>query len=198
MDQTGFLREDDLLPEKVLSSGDRPHVLTVSYLYELPFGRGKKFLANNPVATAIVGGWQVSGIWTVNSGPPYGFGDAIYFGGDLRDVELPFDVRTWQKWFDTSGFEKATAKQLSYHNRVLSSRFSFLRQCRLNYWDMSVIKNTRITEKYSAQFRAEALNALNQVRFSAPNTTPSSTSFGIVSSEASVPRRIQMTLKFIF
>jgi hypothetical protein len=198
MDQTGFLREDDPFPEKVISSADRPQHLTVSYIYELPFGRGRMWLGNNSVARAVLGGWQVSGIWTIQSGTPFGFGDAIYYGGDLRDTVLSKDVRTWRRWFDTSNFETAVSRQLSYHLRTLSSQFTFLRSGNQNFWDMSVIKNTRIRERYTAQFRADAMNALNQVSYAAPNTTPSSTSFGIVSSEASVPRRIQMTVKFIF
>jgi hypothetical protein len=199
MDQSGFLNPDDLSPEYVIAGGDYPHHLSVSYIYELPFGRGRKFLSNaNPAANALLGGWQISSIWTMQSGAPLGFGDAIYYGSSLADVVLGADQRSWSQWFNTASFEKATARQLQYHYRTLSSRFGSIRGPRLNYWDMSALKNTKINEKMNAQFRIEAINALNQVWLAAPTTTPSSTSFGQISSEGSVPRRIQMQFKLVF
>ena len=200
IERTGFLNANDAMTQKVISGGDYPHHLSVSYIYELPFGRGRKLLTRiNPVANAILGGWQVSGIWTVQSGAPLSFNnDFIYYGGNIADVALGPGQRTWSKWFDISNFEKATARQLDYHYRTMSTRFGSVRGPRLNYWDMSLLKNTKINERLNFQFRTEAINAFNQVWLMAPNTTPSSTSFGVISQEGSVPRRIQMSLKLIF
>lgn len=199
MEEISFMHPDDARPEKVLSSVDFPHHIALSFIYELPLGRGRPFLSQGrPVTNAVLGGWQVSGIWSMQSGYTMGFGDAIYYGGNIADVVLPADQRTWSRWFDTSNFEKSVSKQLSYHYQVLSSRFGSIRGSRLNTWDLSALKNTRINEKMSFQFRTEFINALNQVWLDNPTTTPSSTSFGQITSERSVPRRIQMSMKLIF
>jgi hypothetical protein len=60
------------------------------------------------------------------------------------------------------------------------------------------MKNTRINERYSIQFRAEFLNALNHANFAPPNTSPTSSAFGQVTAQRGFPRRLQMTTKFIF
>jgi len=64
--------------------------------------------------------------------------------------------------------------------------------------DLSVIKNTRVSERTQLQFRAEAINALNHPQFTAPNTTPTSTAFGTVTGEFAWPRVIQFGLKALF
>jgi hypothetical protein len=61
-----------------------------------------------------------------------------------------------------------------------------------------MIKNTRVTEKMKLQFRGEFLNFFNHVMFSNPNTDPTSTAFGVVSSEKGYARRIQLSLKLLF
>ncbi|MFB3777484.1 MAG: carboxypeptidase regulatory-like domain-containing protein [Bryobacteraceae bacterium] len=199
MDEVSFLNENDPKPEHVISSSDFPHRLQASFILEMPFGRGRRLLPNiNRFGSAIVSGWQVSGSWMWQSGAPLGFGDAIYTGSRIEDVVLPADQRNVWKWFDTTNFEKTSAKQLDYHLRVLSSRFAGIRAPKLNQWDMSLLKNTKISEKMSAQFRLEALNALNSVWFRAPNTTPSSTSFGQITAEGSQPRKVQVQFKFLF
>ena len=115
---------------------------SLSCIYELAFGNKRRFLHGAPKGVAaVISGWQVSGIWTVQSGNPLGFGDAIYCGADLRDVPLAADTRTWTRWFDTSKFEKDTANQLSNHHQELSSRVATIRGPRLKSWEMSALKN---------------------------------------------------------
>jgi hypothetical protein len=67
-----------------------------------------------------------------------------------------------------------------------------------NMWDLSVMKNTRFKERYNIQFRAEFLNAWNHPNFAGPNSSPTSSAFGQVTSQRGYPRRIQMMTKFIF
>jgi hypothetical protein len=165
----------------------------------MPFGRGRRFLPNiNRFGSAIVSGWQVSGSWMWQAGAPLGFGDAIYYGSKIEDIVLPADQRNTWRWYDTTNFEKASSRQLDYHYRIMSSRFAGVRAPKLNQWDMSLLKNAKITERMSAQFRFEALNAFNSVWFRAPNTTPSSTSFGQITAEGSQPRKVQVQFKFLF
>jgi hypothetical protein len=80
----------------------------------------------------------------------------------------------------------------------MSPRFAGILSDAYNSWDASLIKNTRIRESKSVEFRAEALNVFNQVNFAAPNTTPTSTAFGQVTAQQNVPRHLQLSLRFKF
>jgi hypothetical protein len=97
-----------------------------------------------------------------------------------------------------AGFERNNQLQLASNIRRLSSRFSGIRADNVNNWDLSVIKNTRLTERAQLQFRAEAINALNHPQLTNPNTTPASTAFGRVTGEFAWPRVIQFGMKVLF
>lgn len=200
MDDISFLNAGDKMPEKVVSANDYPNHIGLSSIYELPFGQGKMLLGNaGNVTNKIVGGWQLSGTWTFQTGAPLGFGDAIFFGGDLKQVlDLPADQKYWKHWFDTSEFQTNPSLQRADDIRVLSSRFSWFRAPRQDYMNFSLFKNMRFKEKYNAQVRFEALNFLNHPWFGSPNTTASSTSFGQITTENENPRTVQFMLKFIF
>lgn len=184
--------------EYAISTQDRPHRFVISGLWELPFGRGKRLLNAAPtVVDKVVGGWQVQGIYTAQSGPPIGFGNVLYMG-DIHDITLPPGERTVARWFNTQGFDRVPANQLSFNYRTFPSRLNDVRADGVNSWDLSVLKNTRIHERVNAQFRGEFLNAFNHPMFNAPNTSPTSTAFGQVTSQRGYPRRIQLMLKLIF
>ena len=200
MEATGFLNDTDALPEKVVGDLDYPHRLIVNAVYELPVGRGKPLLGDaRGVLNHLIGGWQVQGIFEGQSGAPLGFGNAIYFG-NLHDIPLPVSRRMAERWFNTeAGFERDPRKQLGSNIRAFPTRFSGIRRDGINAWDLSVFKNFRITERWKAQFRAEANNALNHVMFAAPNTTPSSSAFGTITAETGHgPRRVDFGIKVIF
>jgi outer membrane receptor protein involved in Fe transport len=99
---TELLNQDDLYPTEVISDQDFPHRLSVSAIYELPFGAGHRLLYNaNRVVSKVVSGWQVQGVYAYQSGTPLGLGNLIYFG-DPKDLTL--DKKTVDKWFNTTGF----------------------------------------------------------------------------------------------
>jgi hypothetical protein len=199
MEALGFLNGSDARLEEVISSQDRTHRLAVTWLYELPVGRGK-YLAgpSNRVITTLISGWQVQGIYTAQSGAALGFGNSI-FVGDLHNIPLPKNRRNVDQWFNIdAGFERNTARQLASNLRTFPSRFSGVRADGPNNWDLSVLKNTQITERVQLQFRAEAINALNHPQYTAPNITPTSTAFGRVTGEFAWPRVIQFGLKALF
>ncbi|MGH9723350.1 MAG: TonB-dependent receptor domain-containing protein, partial [Bryobacteraceae bacterium] len=199
MEAFGFLNASDPRLEEVISTQDRTHRLAVTWLYELPFGRGKPFIGSGPaVVSKLVGGWQVQGIYTAQSGAALGFGNAIFLG-DLHNIPLPKDQRKVSQWFNTNaGFNRVTSQQLASNLRTFPSRFSGVRGDGPNNWDLSVIKNTNLSERTTLQFRAEAINAMNHPQFTAPNTTPTSTAFGTVTGEFAWPRVIQFGLKLLF
>jgi hypothetical protein len=199
MEARGFLNAGDAMPEEVISDQDRTHRIAITSLYELPFGQGRRWGSSmNGVVSKIISGWQVQGIYTGQTGAPLGFGNAI-FVGNLQDIVLPRSQRTVERWFNTAaGFDTSSARQLDRNLRTLSTRFSGIRGDGGNNWDLSVIKNTEISEGIRLQFRAEAINALNHPQFLAPNTTPTSTAFGTVTDEWTWPRVIQFGMKILF
>ncbi|MFN0086402.1 MAG: TonB-dependent receptor domain-containing protein [Blastocatellia bacterium] len=201
MEATELLNAGDPRPTEVISSVDRPHRFTVNGIYEIPLGKGRAYLAKtNAVVSRLISGWQVSGIYAYQSGSPVGFGNVI-FTGDVANLALPGNQQTVARWFNTdAGFNKVAAQQLGSNVRTFPLRFGSVRANPINNYDLSVIKNTEVWESKSLQFRAEFLNAFNHPFFPAPNTNPTVVQFGTVqaSTQDNYPRRIQLTVKFLF
>jgi hypothetical protein len=199
LEATSFLNETDPHPERVISDQDRTHRVVLSGLWELPFGKGRRFAPHAyPVIGKLIEGWQTQAIYQYQSGAPLGFGNAI-FNGNLADIPLAAGDRTIYRWFNTAaGFERTSSKQLASNLQTLSTRFSGIRGGSLNNWDISLVKNTSIGELARLQFRTEFINALNHAQYGNPNTTPTSSSFGRVTSTSQWPRTIQFGLKLLF
>src|SRR5262245_48154909 len=100
----------------VPSNNSAPHNLTVNFIYEFPFGKGKKFLSGNKWLNALVGGWQVSGIYNKQSGRIYDLGNWFYFGDDLRDIAKNAKDQTVDAWFNWQLFPGA-ARDFNASNR---------------------------------------------------------------------------------
>jgi hypothetical protein len=201
MEAAEFLNTNDPAPTKVISSQDVPHRLTVNGIWELPVGRGRRFGASMPSAiNTIVGGWQVQGIYTYQTGFPIGFGNVL-FTGNLDDIALPASQRTLERWFNTdAGFNKVSTQQLSLNVRTFPLRLDSVRTDDVNNVDLSVIKNTYLTSGKTLQLRLEALNALNHPLFPGPNTNPTAVGFGAISAstQTNYARRVQVMAKFLF
>lgn len=197
MGATSFLNPFDASPERVIAGEDRTHRLVLSGIWELPFGPGKKMFAQSRGLTSkLVSGWQTQEIFQLQSGAPLGFGNAI-FTGDLHTI--PSGNPTIYQWFNSgAGFERNSRKQLDANVRTLPSRFSGIRGPIMNNWDISLLKNTSITENVKMQFRSEFINAFNHTQFDNPNTSPSSSAFGRVTAIAHLPRVVQFGLKLMF
>ena len=129
---------------------------------------------------------------------PIGFGDAIVTC-PLSQIPISGanNTKVYQ-WFNTSCFNRVSSQQLANNLITLSPRFSGIRADSYNSWDASMLKDTRLRENVQLEFRFEALNVFNQVTFAPPNTSPTSTSFGQVTAQMNVPRRVQFTLRLQF
>ena len=198
----GFQNWNNLRLDRSLSSLDAPHRLVLNGLYSLPFGRGRKF---NPkgVAGAIANGWEVSAIYTYQTGGPLAFSSATNTTFSQGSGQRPNLVgnpvlsendRTLTRWFNTAAFAAPTAYTFGTAPRSLGS----VRSHRLTSVDFSVVKNTRIYESVALQFRAEFFNLTNTVRFGPPNTSFGSAAFGQVGDQSNQPRVIQFALKLIY
>ena len=199
MEAVEFLNSADPLPYRSIGNFDRPHRLSMSGIWELPFGKGRRYGAKLPVPVQfLAGGWQLGGLVVRQAGPALGFGNSI-FNGDLHNIPLSKGERDVDRWFNTeAGFNRDSSQQLSYNLRAFPLRFGGIRADGRANWDFSAIKNFPIHEAVTMQFRAECYNSWNHANFNAPNTSPTSSAFGRITSTASDARNFQFSLKLKF
>jgi hypothetical protein len=188
-----------------LADYDIAHRFVVAYIYELPFGKGRRFGADwNGVTNAILGGWQFNGFTIYQSGTPLSisannvaglFNPRGLANNNGRSAKLTGDIHDrLLGYFDTSVFSQPAA--FTFGNTQPSS--PDLRAPGIRNWDLSLFKEFGIRERMQLQFRAEAFNAFNTVRFGSPNTTVTSNQFGQISTQANSSRQIQLGLKLLF
>jgi hypothetical protein len=92
------------MPERVINPSDRTQRLVIYWIYALTFGHGQRWLESAPFVSTLVGGWQLQGVFTRQSGPPLGFGDALLQPGEtLANVALSASQRTVTHCFNTRG-----------------------------------------------------------------------------------------------
>jgi hypothetical protein len=133
------------------------------------------------------------------SGKANGFGNALFYG-NLHDIPLPLSQRSVEEWFNVNaGFERDTRKQLANNIQTMSTLFTGVRSDGINNLDASIHKGFPIREKMKLDFRMQAANSLNHAQFNNPNTTPTSTAFGTVSSELGHgQRQVYFSIKLFF
>ncbi len=183
---TTFLNAFETLPTWQEGAMGRPHRFEITGVYELPFGKGRHFLASGPLA-AIVGGLQLSSSYEWQPGPLVNFSTNLFYSGQLGGIA---GQRIPSKWFNTSGFQ--TTQSLGprdYQTRTFPLVAPSVRSDRLNIVNANLQREFRFLERYSLQLRLEALNLANRSQFGAPATNPYSTSFGAVSSTTATYNR---------
>jgi Carboxypeptidase regulatory-like domain len=90
------------------TNNSAPHSLNVNFIYEFPFGKGRKFLSNNKWLNALVGGWQIGGIYYKQSGRAYDLGNWFYYGDELSAIAKNTKDQTVDAWFNWQLFPGAT------------------------------------------------------------------------------------------
>ena len=188
----------NLAADKSVDSTDTPNSFVMSYVYEIPVGKGKQFGSGmNGVLNAIAGGWQTTGIFTFKQGFPLSIsspGNGLNYFGAGQHVDVVGDVRvsnpSINEWFNTSAFAIAAPWTLGNAPRY----FSDLRAPRYNNWDMGIQKFIPIHENIRLQFRVDFFNAFNHPQFYAPNMSYGSGNFGKITT-AFTPRLTQAVLK---
>lgn len=195
----GPINPYDLSADRGNSEQVRRHIFSVAYSYELPFGPGKPIANVGGALGKVIGGWQVAGITYLRSGTPFSVTfnatQAGWFSGRanlLHDPTLPRSERTITKWFDTSAF--AVPAPFTYGNSARNLLFG----PGDIVIDLSIIKDTKIKERVTVQFRTEFFNMPNHPNFGNPaaNISVPSTVGAIFG--AGDPRQIQFGLKVIF
>jgi hypothetical protein len=192
--------------ERSVSSNDRSRRLVISGTYQLPVGRGKALGGNwNRATDALLGGWQMNGIYTYQTGFPISVTAAntctncgintLRPNNNGQSAVLDGSVsQRLTKYFNTSVFSQPAPFTLGNTARTLPD----VRGPSSENIDFSLFKMFRPVDRMTVEFRAEAFNILNQVVFGMPNTGLNSNQFGIISSQANGPRTIQFGLKLLF
>ncbi len=196
----------NLHAERSVALYDVPQRAVISFIYDLPFGKGKKFLAaNNGGVQRLVGGWGVNGITTFQSGNPLNMSMAVNTsnsqGGGQRPnstgVSASLDGSAQSrlnKWFDTSAFTATPAFQFGNVARTLTD----VRSHGIANYNFTIFKNTQLTERFGLQFRTEVFNLFNRVQFGYPGTALGNPQYGVISGQYNDPRLIQFALKLQF
>jgi hypothetical protein len=193
--------------EYSVSQDDYPNAFRVTFTYQLPFGPGGRFLNQGGVLGRIVGGWELAGSVQRQSGPPlsisgntslsqFGYptirasyvpGQHVY-GSNLGSFNPAVD-----RYLNSGAFVNPAAFQLGDDSRVLS----WVRGPATNNEALSLQKSIRITERVKSVLRADATNPFNVVRWSNPNTSITSASFGAISgSQAGRIMQLSLTVNF--
>lgn len=177
----------------------------VSYVWELPFGSGKPFLNRRGWQGQIVGGWQVSGITSFQTGYPITVFSDIDYANTDSTTPRPDRLcqgdgkRTLDQWFDTSCFTNALLQQALGNGKP---RFGNAGRNILNApgfigWDLALLKNFPIRERFRLEFRAEAYSLRNHLNPGAPNATIGNPNAGKIFGGTG-ERNLQFGLKLSF
>ncbi len=190
-DRLVYLNDSDPAPEKRISSDSRPLREIMAVTYSLPIGRGRLVNLQSRWVDGVVGGWGLSGILTLQSGPVLTWGNDIYFGGPLNyNAHQPNGTA-----FDITQFVTASGSQLADNIRTFNNQFNNLRRDPTEQLDLNMTKRFSIKERAFLEVRIEAFNATNRVTFGPANTTTTAAAFGDIGAQANTPRRIQSSLR---
>ena len=210
----------NLRAERSVADYDTPHRWVLSSVYALPFGKGQRFAANHRVIDAVAGGWQMTAIFTLQSGRPF----TIVSGRDESNTDggadRPNVIGDWRvsdptpgRWFNPCTLTAAGVRrnclpndtpawQINAINTFGNAGRNILRGQSSANWDLGIYRNFRIFERLGAQVRAEMYNIANRAQFLLPVGNAASVTFGQVTSAAQsdfgAQRQIQFALKFTF
>jgi len=191
----------DIDDARGLAGYDIPHVLTWATIWELPFGRGKRWLNGSGAAAAVLGNWEINWILLARSGQPMtisttgdpaNLGFSNYARANLVPGQNPkLDNPTPQQWFNTAAFVTPV-------NSFGDSERGVLRAP--SFWnvDMGLQKKFPVGNSKSVQLRLEAFNVFNHINEGNPNTEVGNANFGRITGMSSRPRQLQLGLRFAF
>jgi hypothetical protein len=182
---------------------DRHQTFVQSYVYDLPFGVGKKWL-NHGLAAKTLGGWQVNGILTLMTGTPLTFGangsalntpGATQTADQVAEVTKLYGINTPSKggspWFSLASFVQPTGVRFGSSGRNILSGPNFFNA------DASLFKIFSFTEKIRMELRAESFSVTNTAQFSNPDTNVQDANYGYVTG-AGGGRGMQLGAKLSF
>jgi hypothetical protein len=182
-------------------------VLNVIYVYEFPFGHGKRWGGNwDKWVNGVLGGWQTNGVWRFDNGQPIymtlsGGTSLPTYGSQQPNLLAPLKRNNDRSAWFTGGYfanPEVAVVPPPFTIGTASSSIPNVRAPGTRNASLSLFKEialSRVREGMRAEFRLESFNALNHPQFAAPDAQVNSGSFGVVSSQANSPREVQVALK---
>ncbi len=196
---------NDLGAERGPAEFDITHRIAISYIYELPWGQGRRWGQSwGSARNLFFAGWQISGIHTIQGGLPLtailGGSAVLNLGGEriarpnlTGNPELPRSQRTVERWFNTDAFTSLSPAPQAFG----TAGIGIMRGPGLASFDFSLMKKFNLDEGRFFQFRTEIFNAFNHPTFLPPDTRMDSGTFGRILSAGNA-RIIQFALKLSF
>jgi hypothetical protein len=199
----------DRRADKAISNQDVPHHLVLAYSYELPIGRGKKYLANsNAIAQGVFGGWKISGVHQYQTGYPLrviSTQDVGLYAGTIRAnliTGVPLKNPAFNGDPNSAPYINPAAFQRppNFTFGTSPANLPWLRSPGILSEDISLGKDFFLWNEGSRlEFKASAFNIANRVQFGGiDNTVEHTGSFGVLSSQVNRPREIQLSLRLLF
>jgi hypothetical protein len=191
LDRWQFVNPSDSGPTKSVGEYDAPEKLTVGLVYLLPFGPSQRFVSRGGPLGKVVGGWEYSVNQIFQSGQP-----ALVRDNDVWTGISPklTSGRSYLNWFNTAAFTPEPELQ----PRTCPWFIPGFRYDHINNWDMALIKNTKLNERASLQFRWESWNTFNRFMVGTPDTNPTSSTYGQAWSQGNLPRNMKFSLELKF
>jgi hypothetical protein len=188
------------------SDFDVRHRWIFSSVYELPFGKGKPWLASGGLLNQLFGGWQLTSLWSMQTGNYFTItvpnarqrlgatGIGNWWPDRIRDPKL--DNRTAEQWFDKSAF--VLPRDAAGNWYLGNAGRAILNEDGLFGLDFGLTKWFPLTERFRLQFRWETFNVTNTPTLGTPDTNIESRDFARVRSTVSLPRQMQFALRLEF
>lgn len=224
IEENGFLDDLAAIMQKGLYQTDRRHRVTISGVYNLPFGRDRRLMNNaHPLLEAIAGGWEVAGMWLFNTGRPWDLPGNVFY---VKDAKLPkieytsTSIRAVQNCVATMNDAGVVTMQAfsvaagctepnfiirpNFTGRTTAFRDDQIRRTPFYQFDVNFAKTTRLTDKLRLQVRFELYNLLNQVIYDERQfvNNASDALFGtidrVATRQSNFPRYGQLGIKLIF
>jgi hypothetical protein len=207
--------------EKSVATFDYPQNLKLTWIYDLPLGRGRKFLADGGKLDRLVGGWRVTAIQNYHSGDALqiidsgllsGVGNSNFVSGVRADVvpgvapkvsfHGPVDSINGTQYLSPNAFAAPPSSPSGTYATRWGTAPRYLTSARGPAWqseDFAAMKDTRITERFKLTFRADFFNLFNRTGMADPVTDVSDmSSFGRIYDVAQGPRNIMLSLRLEF
>jgi hypothetical protein len=196
----------NLQADKGPAATDLPQIFSAAWVYTLPFGKGNKLSSSSSVVNALIGGWNLNGVLSLNSGTAfdvgsgkdiaetgnYNYGNGYgYERANLVGSEYPANKGP-AEWINVAAFQ--TPALGTFGNLGRNS----LRSDWNKNLDLSLFRQFPITERFRLEFRFEMFNASNTPVWAIPVSSLESPSFGAVTHTANIPRQLQFALKLYF
>jgi hypothetical protein len=213
-DLAGVRDPDKDFLEKGPGAIDHPNVASATFVYQLPFGAGRTWNSGSKIVASLISDWQLSGIFTFTSGAPLSITGTCNGGGIIDAVCYPnyapgFSGSVWQN--GSIGSNGANLGSTAYLNKAAFvdpaayTAGNIARSAPLNLFaphnadfDLSVRREFKVWERVRLAFQADAFNLNNAVHFAPPGTGIDSATFGIFSSMANQPRKLQFSARISF